>query len=110
MRKKEISIKHIVEDRSNNIYVQTDILEQTITIGKGLKKRRFTLWEADRLEYLLKRQLDRLNGNYPKELDGEKDEFLICPHCGITERCTSNFCGNCGYDLSSAQKRRHGTA
>ncbi len=104
MRKNKMDIRHVANDRENGIYVQTDILEQTITIGRGLKKRKFTLWEAERLEFLLKRQLDRLQGNYPKETDRDEDEFLICPHCGITEKCTSNFCGNCGCDLSSAKK------
>lgn len=104
MRKKGISIKRVVEDSNNRIYVQTDILGQTITIGRGIKKRKFTLWEAERLEFLLKRQLDRLQGNYPKGTERDEDEFLICPHCGITEKCTSNFCGNCGCDLSSAKK------
>lgn len=106
MKKKEkgISIKHVVEDRENEIYVETDMLQKTITIGRGIKRERFTQWEAERLSFLLKRQLDRLQGDYPKEAGGDKNEFTICPNCGKEEICAANFCGNCGYKLSSATK------
>lgn len=105
-KKSEVSIKHIVNDRDAGICVETDVLERTVTIGKGMKRSRFTLWEAERLEFLLKRQIDRLKGDYPKETDREQNELLICPNCGRTERTTANFCGNCGYDLSSVKKEK----
>lgn len=101
---KGISIKRAVEDRDNRIYVETDILLKTITIGRGLQKRCFTQWEAERLEFLLKRQLDRLNGNYPKEAGNDKTELLICPNCGKAAISTVNFCGNCGCELNVAKK------
>lgn len=99
-----IFIKRVVDDRDNGIYVETDILQKTITIGRGIKRKRLTQWEAARLSFLLKRQLDRLQGNYPKETARDEDEFLICPHCGITEKSTANFCGNCGCELNGGKK------
>lgn len=101
---KGISIKRVVEDRGNGIYVETDMLQKTITIGRGIKRERFAQWEAERLSFLLKRQLDRLRGDYPKEADSDKNEFKTCPNCGEEEICTANFCGNCGCKLSSAKK------
>lgn len=97
--KKEISIKRIVHDKANRIYVETDMLGKTITIGRGMKRRRLTQWEAERLHFLLKRQLDRLNGTYPKEANKEKEEFLLCPKCGKAGLDTSNFCAYCGSRL-----------
>lgn len=104
-KKNGVSIIHAVNDRANGVYVETDILARTITIRMGLKKRRFTLGEADRLEFLLKRQIDRLLGKYPKEAGSDQTEFLICPNCGKEEKSTANFCGNCGCELSSAKKK-----
>lgn len=101
---KEMSIKHIVNDGFTGIYFETDILERTITVGRGLRKRRFSLGEAAQFEFLFKRQIDRLLGNYPKETDSDKAEVLICPNCGKTEKSTADFCGNCGCKLSSAKK------
>lgn len=99
--KKEISIKRIVHDKANRIYVETDMLGKTITIGRGIKRRRLDQWEAERLHFLLKRQLDRLNGSYSKEANKEKEEFLFRPKCGKAEMDTSNFCTNCGFRLRS---------
>ncbi len=105
-KKSEITIKRSVEDRSVGIYVEADILQKTITVGKGMMRRRFTLWEATRLEFLLKRQIDRLTGNYPKETGGEEEEFVVCPSCGGAESSEGKFCSNCGQKLSSAKKER----
>lgn len=67
MRKKELSIKHIVDNRRFGFYIETDLVNNTIVIGKGIKRRCLALWEAERLEFLLKRQIDRIKGDYPKE-------------------------------------------
>ena len=107
---KEITIKHVVDDRNAGIYIETDILAKTIKIGRGMKRRRLTLWEAERLEFLLKRQIDRLNGDYPKETGEKQDEVLICTHCGDSILNPKNFCTNCGCELSSAQNENNGTA
>lgn len=106
MKRKQngVSIIHAVNDRANGVYVETDILARTITIRMGLKKRRFTLGEADRLEFLLKRQIDRLLGKYPKEAGSDQTEFLICPNCGKEEKSTANFCGYCGCELNGSKK------
>lgn len=104
-KRKEMSIKHVVNDGDAGIYISTDILNKTITIGRGLKRMCLRQWEADRLEFLLKRQMDRLAGDYPKETSMEENEFLICPNCSRPERSTANFCGNCGYDLAVPKKR-----
>lgn len=81
MKKKGIVIKRVVEDRDVGIYVETDLLNKTIVIGKGTKRRRFALWEAERLEFLLRRQIDRINGNYPKEgvKEGNADVIKSSP-------------------------------
>lgn len=99
-----IFIKRVVDDRGNGIYVETDILQKTITIGRGIKRKRLTQWEAERLSFLLKRQLDRLQGNYPKETARDEAEFLICPNCGKGEKSTANFCENCGCELNGGKK------
>lgn len=104
--RKEVVIKHIVDDKSTGFYTATDLLEKTITIGKRTKRMRLSLWEAERLEFLLRRQIDRLKGDYPKKPDREQNEFLICPNCGRVEKSTANFCGNCGNDLSSVKKEK----
>lgn len=65
MGKKKFFIKHIVDDRCFGIYFETDLVNKTIVIGKGTKRRRFSLGEAERLEFLLKRQIDRVKGDYP---------------------------------------------
>lgn len=103
MKRKQngISIIHTVNDRSNGIYVETDILERTITLGRGLQRRCLTLHEATRLERLLKKQIKRINDRWQ---DSQPVEFTICPNCGKEEVCTANFCGNCGCKLSSATK------
>ncbi len=104
MKRNEISIRRVVEDRDAGIYVSTDILNKTITIGKGVKRRCLTLWEAERLEFLLKRQIDRLTGDYPMKADRDNDEFMICPHCSRVEKHEAKFCENCGHKLSSAKE------
>lgn len=110
MKRKQngVSILHTVNDRSTGIYVETDILNRTITFREGLRRRRLPLWKAERLEWLLKKQINRINDrwrdNRPKEADNERAEFLICPDCGEAEKSTANFCGNCGCELNGSKK------
>lgn len=46
-----------------------------------------------------------------KAISGEKKEFFVCPSCGRAlcqkkdlKQFDNNFCGNCGYELTSAKK------
>lgn len=110
MKRKQngIAILYSVNDRGCGIYVETNILEKAITFREGLRRRRLTLGEAERLEFLLKRQIDRINDrwqdNHSKEAGSDKAEFQVCHNCGKEERSIANFCGNCGCELNVAKK------
>ncbi len=60
----EVSIKHIVDYKCLGIYIETDLLQDTITVGKGKKRIRLNLLQAKKMKELLEKQISRIDAKY----------------------------------------------
>lgn len=63
-KKWPISIKHIVDYRCLGLYVETDILQKTVTIGKGRKRIHLDIIQVKKLKKLLEKQISRIDSVY----------------------------------------------
>ena len=63
-KKIPVSIKHIVDYKCLGIYMETDILQETITVGKGKKRICLNMLQAKKMNELLEKHISKIDSKH----------------------------------------------